>query len=71
MWLSDAVICTVFYQFEAMAPTLPFSTIVVAGHMHSLGFPAVSADMAFLTLVLTDLELVLHSRPILSACVKP
>ena len=28
-----------FLPVEAMASTLPFSLIVVAGHVHSLGFP--------------------------------
>jgi len=73
MWLSDAVynLCG-FLPAEAMASTLPFSTIVVAGPVHSLGFPG-NIDQTWLslyTLGLTDLEQVLlYSKPILGTCV--
>jgi len=42
-----------------MVSTLPFSTIVVAGHVRSLGIPGYRPNMALFTLVLTDLKQVL------------
>ena len=57
---------------ETMASALPFSTIVMAGHMHSRGFPGNIGQTCFsLRSVLTSWSKFSHSRPILGACVQP
>jgi len=55
---------------EAMASTLPFSTIVVAGHVNSRGFPGnIGQTRLSLRLLWESWSKYCQCRPILGACV--
>jgi len=59
MWLSDAVICTVFYQLKPWRQLLSFSTIVMAVTCITGDSRQYQLNMAFFTLAFGKLEQVL------------